>query len=101
MYVQLKSGDSYLYRRKGDSGETFTIKKDRWADYWQRQAYPVMLVIRTSDGTIRWMDVSAYLKAESQQGEKPRKQVIFEGEPLTALNLLNLRARLLPPRTGN
>jgi len=31
----------------------------RWADYWQQQAYAVMLVIRTSDGEIRWMDVSA------------------------------------------
>ena len=34
------------------------IKNPRWADYWQQQAYAVMLVIRTSDGEIRWMDVS-------------------------------------------
>ena len=28
----------------------FQIKNPRWADYWQQQAYAVMLVIRTSDG---------------------------------------------------
>ena len=44
------------------------IKNPRWADYWQQQAYAVMLVIRTSDGEIRWMDVSAYLKRESAGG---------------------------------
>jgi hypothetical protein len=31
------------------------IKNPRWADYWQQQAYAVMLVSRTSDGEIRWM----------------------------------------------
>ena len=62
---------------------TFRIKTVRWADDWrQQQAYPVMLAIRTPDGTIRWMDVSEYLKAESHKGEKPVKQVIFEGERL-------------------
>lgn len=69
----------------------------RHADYWQQQAYPVMLVIRTSDGTIRWMDVSAYLKRESQGGKKPVKQVVFEGEPFTALSLLKWREKVLGP----
>jgi hypothetical protein len=39
------------------------INNPRWADYWQQQAYTVMLVIRTSDGEIRWMDVSENAKA--------------------------------------
>ncbi|MCP4687620.1 MAG: DUF4365 domain-containing protein, partial [Desulfobacterales bacterium] len=62
VYLQLKSGDSYLYKRKRDNAEIFQIKRQRWVAYWRRQAYPVMLVIRTSDNTIRWMDVSAHLK---------------------------------------
>jgi len=66
VYLQLKSGDSYLHTRKEDAAEIFTIKEERWARYWQAQAYPLMLVIRTSDGTIRWMDVSEYLRRESQ-----------------------------------
>jgi hypothetical protein len=31
LYLQLKSGDSYLRERKGDGAEIFTIKDDRHA----------------------------------------------------------------------
>jgi hypothetical protein len=95
LYLQLKSGDSYLSKRKRDEEEIFTIKNPRWSDYWQQQAYPVMLVIRTSDGAIRWMDVTQYLKRESQGGKKTVKQVVFDGEPFTALSLLNHRKKAL------
>jgi WD40 repeat protein len=97
VYLQLKSGDSYLSKRKKDGAEVFQIKNPRHTDYWQQQAYPVMLVVRGSDGTIRWMDVSAYLKEQSQGKKKPVKQVLFRGEPFTALNLQRLRDRLIPP----
>lgn len=97
VYLQLKSGDSYLHKRIGDGAEVFRIKNERYAAYWQQQAYPVMLVIRTSDGTIRWMDVSEYLKRATEGGKKPVKQVIFKGDPLTALNVLRLRDKLLGP----
>jgi hypothetical protein len=91
VYLQLKSGDSYLYRRKRDEKEVFTIKKERQAEYWMAQAYPVMLVIRTSEGLIRWMNVTDYLSRH----EKATKQIVFEGEPFTALNLARLRDRVL------
>jgi hypothetical protein len=78
LYVQLKSGDSYLKKRRSDGAEVFQIKNPRWADYWRQQAYPVMLVIRTSDGVIRWMDVSASLERASACGA-PLRQVVFEG----------------------
>ena len=61
VYLQLKSGDSYLYKRQGDDAEIFTIKKKRQAEYWVSQAYPVMLVVRSSDGKIRWMNITEYL----------------------------------------
>lgn len=95
LYLQLKSGDSYLHKRKADEAEVFTIKKTRWADYWQQQAYPVMLVIRTSDGKIRWMNVSAYLERHGAEG-KQVKQIVFEGEDFTAPNLQKLRDSLIP-----
>jgi WD40 repeat protein len=98
VYLQLKSGDSYLYERK-DGKEIFTIKSDRLRKYWQQHAYPVMLVIRTSDGEIRWMDISAYLKAPDQslRGERrAANQIIFKGEPFTAANLQRMRDRLIP-----
>jgi GTPase SAR1 family protein len=91
VYLQLKSGDSYLYHRQRDDVEVFTIKKKRWAEYWLSQAYPVMLVIRTSDGQIRWMNVTDYL----QEHGPATKQIVFEGEPFTALNVARLRDRVL------
>jgi hypothetical protein len=94
LYLQLKSGDSYLHKRK-DGTEVFQIKEPRWADYWQQQAYPVMLVVRTSDGTIRWMDVSAYLKNKSGPGKKRVTQIVFEGEPFTALGVRKIREAVL------
>jgi len=91
VYLQLKSGDSYLYRRRRDDKEVFTIRKPRQAKYWLAQAYPVMLVIRTSDGKIRWMNVTDYL----QRHGPDTRQVVFEGEPFTALNVARLRDRVL------
>ena len=43
-----------------------------------------MLVIRTSDGTIRWMNRTEYFQ---KQGRKQMRQVVFKGEPFTALAL--------------
>ena len=45
-----------------------------------------MLVIRTSDGEIRRMDVSAHLKRESAGGKTVR-QIVFAGERFDALNV--------------
>ena len=69
LYLRFKSGDSYLKQRERDDAEVFQIKNARWADYWQQQVYAVMLVIRTSNGEIRWMDVTAYLERESERQE--------------------------------
>ena len=91
LYLQLKSGDSYLTTRKRDGAEVFQIKNERWATYWQQQAYPVLLVIRTSDGEIRWMDVSAYLRNAPQ----PVKQIVFSGERFDVMSVRRWRDRVL------
>lgn len=91
VYLQLKSGDSYLETRAAGGGEIFRIKNPRHAEYWQSHAYPVMLVVRTSDGSIRWMNITDALKGS--RSKRPR-QIIFEGEPFTALNLMRMRDRL-------
>jgi GTPase SAR1 family protein len=91
VYLQLKSGDSYLRTRKRDDKEIFTIKNPRHAAYWQEQPCPVMLVIRTSDGEIRWMNVTEYLKKHG----KETKQIEFDGEPFMAPNVMKLRDRLV------
>ena len=95
LYLQLKSGDSYLTTRKRDGAEVFQIKNERWADYWRQQAYPVMLVIRTSDGDIRWMDVSDYLKRASDNGKKPVKQIVFTGERFDVMSVRRWRDKAL------
>jgi hypothetical protein len=91
LYLQLKSGDSYLYQRRRDDAEIFTIKNPRHAEYWLSQAYPVMLVIRTSDGRIRWMNVTDYL----QEHGKETKQIVFQGQPFTAPDVVRKRAEVL------
>ena len=91
VYLQLKSGDSYLYERQRDDAEVFTIKKKRHAEYWLSQAYPVMLVIRSSDGKIRWMNITEYL----QHHGVGTKKVVFEGEGFTAPNVALMRNRIL------
>jgi hypothetical protein len=83
LYLQLKAGDSYIHRRKADGKEIFRIKNPRHAEYWQAHKYPVMLVIRTSDGQIRWMNVTDHLKKRGAA----TKQILFEGEPFTAINV--------------
>jgi Domain of unknown function (DUF4365) len=95
LYLQLKSGDSYLKKRQRDGAEVFQIKKPRWALYWQEQAYPVMLVIRCSDRTIRWMEVSSYLKRESASASKPVTQIVFDGEPFSAQSVRRRRDEAL------
>jgi len=100
LYLQLKSGDSYLHRRTSDGAEVFQIKKERWASYWREQAYPVMLVIRTSDGEIRWMNVTQYLEENSKAGKTAVRQIEFDGQPFTAINVLRMRKRLVPPISG-
>jgi len=84
IYVQLKSGNSYLRTRKGDGREVFDVKNPRHLDYWMNQPVDVYLVIRqtderTGEETIRWMNVTRYLKSRK---DKTSRQIVFEGERL-------------------
>ena len=54
-----------------------------------------MLVIRTSDGVIRWMDVSDYLRRETGGAQTPLTQIAFEGERLDVMSVRRLRERAL------
>ncbi len=56
LYLQLKSGDSYTCKRRSDGAEIFMLKKQRHAEYWMAQAFPVLLVIRNSEGEVRRME---------------------------------------------
>jgi hypothetical protein len=93
VYLQLKSGDTHLKKRK--NGEIFKIENERHASYWRTQAVPVWLVIRASTGKIRWMEISKYLKRESDDGKKRVRQIVFTGKPFNVESILDLRDELM------
>ena len=90
VHLQLKSGDSYLKYRKRDEKEVFYVE-ERHVEYWLNHDSPVMLVVRTSDGETRWMNATEYLKKHGAD----TRQIVFEGEPFTALNVIRLRDKIL------
>jgi hypothetical protein len=92
-YIQLKSGDSYLTTRK-DGTEIFRVPSQPHVEYRRARKYPVMLVVRTSDGRIRWMDVRADLQREHDAGREV-KQIVFNGDPFTAVTVRTMRDKVL------
>jgi len=93
VYLQLKSGDSYLYKRKTDGKEIFNIKNSRHTSYWQSQAYPVLLVIR-AHGQTRFMNVTEYLKARGGNVT----QVEFQGEAFNTEAIRRMSVKILSNR---
>jgi GTPase SAR1 family protein len=98
IYVQLKSGNSYLRTRRSDGKEVFDVKNDRHLEYWTSQPVDVYLVIRQTDErtnveTIRWMNATHYLK---NRENKKSRQIIFDGEALTMQALWKLRDSFFP-----
>ena len=63
-------------------------------DVAARQVATASLAVRTPDGEIRWMDVSAYLKRESAGGKTVR-QIVFAGERFDAVSVQNWRKKFL------
>lgn len=100
IYIQLKSGNSYLRTRKGDGSEVFDVSNDRHLDYWISQPVDVYLVIRQTDElsgqqVIRWMNVTSYLKARK---DKKSRQIIFTGEKLDMEAVWRVRDAFFPPK---
>jgi WD40 repeat protein len=101
IYVQLKSGNSYLRTRRNDGREVFDVKNDRHLEYWISQPVDVYLVIRQTDEriggeTIRWMNVTHHLK---NREDKKSRQIIFDGEALTMEAVWRLRDEFFPRST--
>jgi GTPase SAR1 family protein/RNase P subunit RPR2 len=92
IYVQLKSGESHLRTRKRDGQEVFDVKNPRHLEFWVSQPVDVYLVIRDAEETIRWMNVTSYLKARA---DKQSRQIVFEGEKLDAPAVWRMRDRVM------
>jgi WD40 repeat protein len=95
--VQLKSGDSHLKKRK-DGTEIFAMKK-HYERYWAGpKKVPVLLIIRSSDGRIRYMNATKAIKSTQKKAPgKPVTQLIFQGEEFTKEAVLKLRDERLKP----
>ena len=108
LYLPLKSGDSHLRRLKSGK-EKFDIKKKkhddepRHAAYWADQAFPVMLVIMTSQwefqsrewrrsegSEIRWMEIRDTLKTNPGA-----KSIEFVAERFDVMSVRRWREKAL------
>jgi small GTP-binding protein len=93
LFLQLKSGDSYI-RTQVDGREFFSIKNERHARYWADQIAPVMLVVRSSNGEIRWMEIREYLRKELEK-KKTVPQIEFKGTRFDTESILKWREVIL------
>jgi Domain of unknown function (DUF4365) len=73
----------------------FRIKDQRHARYWMAQSFPVLLVIRNTNGEVRWMEVRDWLKRKIDNGKRMVKQIIFEGERFDVMSVRRWRDRIL------
>jgi small GTP-binding protein len=80
LFLQLKAGDSYDREPRGDGTEILTVREDSLVRSRKNQAFPVMLVVRNSDGEVRWMDIRGYFKRATVKTHHLLRQVAFEGE---------------------
>ena len=59
------------------------------------QAFPVLLVIRTSDGEVRWMEVRDWLKRATGDSRTPVKHIEFKGERFDVMSVRRWRDKVL------
>lgn len=95
VYLQLKSGDSYLTMRKRDKAEIFKIREQRHATYWMNHESPVFLVHRCSKGNVRWMEVRDHLKQITNNGKQQVRQIEFDGNRFDVMSVRRWRADAL------
>ena len=98
VYLQLKSGDSHLRKSARDGKETFAIREERHARYWREQQVPVMLVLRSASGEVRWMEIREVLRQVYVKSGKEAKQIVFDGQRLDVRAVLQLRQEVLSRR---
>lgn len=91
IYVQLKNGASYLRKRKADGKEIFRVGKLRHLGYWASQPVDVYLVIQDNQQTIRWMNITRYLKDKENTTSR---QIVFSGRKLDKEEVLRVRDEL-------
>ena len=87
IYLELRSRKLPLPIRESDGRAVFDITTQQ-ARLWVEQPEDVYLVIRDAEETVRWMNVTRYLK---EHGERSIREVVFEGEKVDAATVWRLR----------
>jgi WD40 repeat protein len=89
--VQLKSGDSHLRRLK--NGTEKFVMKAHYEDLWAgKGTVPVLLIIRASDCSIRYMNATEAIRAAQKANPgQPVRQIVFTGQDFTVEAVLRLR----------
>ena len=95
--LQLKSGNSYLRRRKRDGREIFRVKKQAHLELWEHSPDDVYLVVRTTSEAFgqpsnRWMNITKHLKCRESKRDL---NIVFEGEVLDSNAIWAARDRYL------
>jgi hypothetical protein len=95
VYVQLKSNEAYLQRYEGAAAEIFHVNEVRHLDEWATQPVDVYLVIRDADQTIRWMNLTRYLR---KRKDRTSRQIAFDGVKLDLNAMWQVREAFFPKR---
>jgi hypothetical protein len=98
LYLVLRSGDSHLIRRQ--DREVFVIHDERQARHWRKQPFPVMLVVRSSTGDVRWMDIRYDLLRRSGGEKTVAREIYFVPERFDVMSIRRWRDRALGPAGG-
>ncbi|MEM7013328.1 MAG: DUF4365 domain-containing protein, partial [Verrucomicrobiota bacterium] len=95
--VQLKAGKSHLRVLK-NGVEKFDLKKKHWEDLWcDDDAAPVLLIIQTDDGRIRYVNATEKILAERKANPKRKRvtMITFDGEVFDESAVRQLRKERL------
>ena len=91
VWLQLKSGDSFLTTRKKDGAAIFKAFNQRQAQYWMDHSEPVMLLIRNSRGEVSWIDIREELRRATNNGLNQVRQVVFDGKRFDVMSVRRWR----------
>ncbi|MEA5600609.1 DUF4365 domain-containing protein [Nostoc sp. UHCC 0252] len=86
IYIQLKSGDSYLSLHQ-DGKLSVYIQKREHLEYWKQQLYPVYLIVRDGKGKMYWKNVTEYL---TKHLNKKTRSIIFSDEDEMTLQAIQI-----------
>ena len=64
------------------------MKNPEHLEFWLNQSVDVYLVVRDAEETIRWMNITRYLK---ERGNTQNWQIVFNGEKLEAREVWRIR----------